>query len=198
MKLIKLMKRLSLYLFLVLFILQTSSWADDIRDFEIEGMSIGDSALDYFSEEAIKNNMQLDYYKHIKNKKFYLSEFHNFPFFKTYVGLQLDFKLNDKKYKIYAISGGVFYDENINDCYKKLDEIAEEFSGMFKNAERNDFKFLKISEDKDEGTYSGVTFYLKSGIASVHCYDWLEKMSYTDNLRINLKTQKYEDWLRTD
>ena len=65
------MKKLCIYLFLVLFSLQTPSWADDIRDFEIEEMSIGDSALDYFSEEAIKNNMQLDYYKHIKNKKFY-------------------------------------------------------------------------------------------------------------------------------
>ena len=28
--------------------------ADDIKDFQIEGMSIGDSLLDYFSEEEIK------------------------------------------------------------------------------------------------------------------------------------------------
>ena len=31
--------------------------ADDIRDFEIEGMSIGDSLLDYFSENEIKNSI---------------------------------------------------------------------------------------------------------------------------------------------
>jgi len=35
------MKRLSLYLFLILFTLQTPSWADDIGDFQIEGMSVG-------------------------------------------------------------------------------------------------------------------------------------------------------------
>ena len=173
----------------------TPSWADDIRDFQIEGMGIGDSALDFFSEEEIKNNIDLDYYKNIKNKKFYLSEFYKFQIFKTYDALQVVFKTNDKKYKIYAISGGVFYDENINDCYKKLDEIAEEFSGMFKNAERNDFKSKKLSQDKDEGTYSGVTFYLKSGIASAHCTDYSEKMPYTDNLRVNMKTQELEDWL---
>ena len=49
------MKRLLLILILTL---SFQSWtkADDIRDFEIEGMSIGDSALDYFSEsELIKN-----------------------------------------------------------------------------------------------------------------------------------------------
>ena len=49
------MKKLSTYLFLLLFSFQTSSWADDIRDFQIEGMSVGDSLLDYFSKEEIEN-----------------------------------------------------------------------------------------------------------------------------------------------
>ena len=49
------MKKLSLYLFLLLFTLQTPSQADDIRDFQIEGISVGDSLLDYFSEEEINN-----------------------------------------------------------------------------------------------------------------------------------------------
>jgi len=47
------MKKLSTYLFLILFSFQTLSLADDISDFQIEGMSIGDSLLDYFSEEEI-------------------------------------------------------------------------------------------------------------------------------------------------
>ena len=34
----------------------TSSHADDIRDLQIEGISVGDSALKYFSEELIKNS----------------------------------------------------------------------------------------------------------------------------------------------
>ena len=49
-------KKLSTYLFLLLFTLQTPSWADDISDFQIEGMSLGDSLLDYFSEEEIKES----------------------------------------------------------------------------------------------------------------------------------------------
>ena len=48
------MKKLSTYLFLILFSFQTPSQADDIRDFQIEGMSIGDSLLDYTSEKEIK------------------------------------------------------------------------------------------------------------------------------------------------
>ena len=48
------MKRLSLYLFLLFFTLQTPSQADDIRDFQIEGMSVGDSLLDYINKEDRK------------------------------------------------------------------------------------------------------------------------------------------------
>ena len=35
-------------------LLTLSAKADDIRDFEIEGMSIGDSLLNYFNKEHIK------------------------------------------------------------------------------------------------------------------------------------------------
>ena len=52
------MKRLSLYLFLILFTLQTPSLADDIRDFQIEGISIGDSALDFYNEVTITSSVK--------------------------------------------------------------------------------------------------------------------------------------------
>ena len=47
------MKRLLLILILTV---SFQSWAkaDDIRDFQIEGMSVGDSLLDYFTEKEIK------------------------------------------------------------------------------------------------------------------------------------------------
>ena len=49
------MKRFLLILILT-FSFQTWTKADDIRDFQIEGMSIGDSALGYFSKKEIKKN----------------------------------------------------------------------------------------------------------------------------------------------
>ena len=38
----------------IFFSLQSWARADDIREFQIEGMSIGDSALDYFSEKEME------------------------------------------------------------------------------------------------------------------------------------------------
>ena len=55
------MKKLCIYLFLVLFSLQTPSLADDIRDFQIEGVSLGDSTLDSFTEEEIEEGEKIFY-----------------------------------------------------------------------------------------------------------------------------------------
>ena len=63
------MKRLLLILILMLSF-QTLTKANDIRDFEIEGMSVGDSLLDYVTKEEINN---LDYYWYPKkNTKYYI------------------------------------------------------------------------------------------------------------------------------
>ena len=53
------MKKLYVYLFLVFFALQTPSSSDDIRDFQIEGMSVGDSLLDFISKDKIENEFEI-------------------------------------------------------------------------------------------------------------------------------------------
>ena len=70
-------------------LLITPSLADDIRDFQIEGMSIGDSVLDYFSEKQIKNNLRNWY----KNKKYSTTSLKNLPQFEIYKELRISFKL---------------------------------------------------------------------------------------------------------
>ena len=64
------MKKLSTYLFLILFSFSAPSFADDISDFQIEGMSIGDSLLDYFSEEKIEEEKNSEYVYRYKDNRF--------------------------------------------------------------------------------------------------------------------------------
>ena len=61
------MKKLYIYFFLVLFSLQTPSQADDIQDIQIEGISVGDSLLDYLTKKKIKK-LEKQYYR--KSKKY--------------------------------------------------------------------------------------------------------------------------------
>jgi len=99
------MKKL-LGILVLIFTPQTPSWADDIRDFQIEGMSIGDSLLDYFSEEEIKENLP---YKRLAKKKFNSFELYNPAKFKNFDSVQVAFKNSDTNYKIYAIIGMIFF-----------------------------------------------------------------------------------------
>ena len=75
----------------------------DIKELQIEGMSIGDSLLDYYSAEEIKTG-KVDYYK---DKEFSTFETKNLPESKIYDGIQVLYETKDKRYIIYSISGAV-------------------------------------------------------------------------------------------
>ena len=93
------MKKLSTYLFLIFFGFSAPSFADDISDLQIEGMSIGDSVLDYFTEEAIKKNTSKEV-SEVRTKKFYDVNLFELSHFETYDIVQITLKFNDKNYKI--------------------------------------------------------------------------------------------------
>ena len=121
------MIRLLTYLFLVLvltFSFQSWTKADDIKDFQIEGIGIGDSALDLFSESTIKNQIKSSPYP---NKKYFLISKTSSKF-KNYEKVQFHLKSNDDKYIIHAVSGLLYFKNNVNECYKKMDEIGNELS----------------------------------------------------------------------
>ena len=195
------MKKLSTYLFLILFSFSAPSFANDISDFQIEGMSIGDSLLDYFSEDEIKNNIIKDYYKYKSNKKFITVEFNELSFFKTYKdGVQIDLK-NEKKYEIYGLSGHIWYKENIDDCYKKQNEIDKELSKIFKGAKREHVSKKKHSVDESgKSNLTYIMYWFKSGdYASIDCTDWSSKMKpREDNLGVSFVTKEFNDWIKKD
>ena len=91
------------FLTVLILVLNIQSWtkADDIRDFEIEGISIGDSALKFFSKSQIENN-SMDFFK---SKRFTPVQNDQLPFFKTYDAVDFVYKTNDKEYIIQELSG---------------------------------------------------------------------------------------------
>ena len=96
--------RVFLAVLVLIFSLQSCAKADDIRDFEIEGISIGDSLLDYFSEEEI-NKQGIFYYP--KSKRIAgvrLSKNGN----KQYDSTQFGFY--PSSYKIVSVTGIIDFD----------------------------------------------------------------------------------------
>ena len=74
------MKRLLLVLILT-FNFQSFTNADDIRDFQIEGMSIGDSLLNFFTEDEIKDRLYdtIKFYKQQGIDKEFVKRFYRTP-----------------------------------------------------------------------------------------------------------------------
>ena len=99
--------RIFLSVLILIFNLQSWTKADDIRDFQIAGMSIGDSLLDYFSEKEIKSNTNYNGYSYIKEKKFVDFELYEKNRFDKYDGVQIAFDRNDNQYLIHSISAGI-------------------------------------------------------------------------------------------
>ena len=178
-------------------LLITPSQADDISDFQIEGISIGDSLLDYFSEEEIKKNSK----NFFKNKTFTPFEVYKQPFFKVYEFVGSAFKTEDKNYIIHQIKGIIEYPKDIESCYKKMNEISKELSEMFKYEEGlkvvkpRDVIFYGL-EESNESKYSIDQYTFKSGDEiQVGCYDYSKKTPYIDALQVIIYTKEYSDFL---
>jgi len=192
------MKRLLLILILT-FSFQSWAKADDIKDFEIEGMSIGDSLLDYFSQEEIKS--KINSYKDkgyiYSSKDFYSLTFRFLPKFEIYDAVQVQLKDNDKGYKVYAIDGLNYYKNNINECNDKFDSVEKEFDLLFKNAQKDKQEKGKHPADKSGKSTTISVFYNmhNKDHASIMCYDWSEVMNIDDTLTISLTTYEFNNFL---
>ena len=186
------MKRLSLYLILILFTLQTPSQADDIRDFQIEGMSVGDNLLDHFSLKQVKNGNKNTY----KNDKFVgvelrLSDYEKYKFAQIHY---------DSNYIITSVVGAIFY-EDIEECYIQQNEIENEFKLLFGNVKMYKSKIKHKQDPSGKSFFTSVEFSLKTGDALIHCTDWskeFESNGYGDNLRVEISTKEFSDFLRNE
>ena len=177
-----------LVLFILLFF--SSAFADDVSDFQIEGMSVGDSALDFFSEKQIKEN-ERDFYD---DKTFTPVQMDELSFFKTYDAVDFRYKTEDTKYIIHALSGIIIYKNNIADCYSTMDEIDKELSQLFKNAEKLE-KLVTPAPFDSKSLKTDIVFQLDSSSVTVACYDYSKEHGADDLLSVELVTNEFSDWL---
>ena len=103
------MKKLSTYLFLILFSFSAPSFADDIAEYQIEGNSIGDSLLDHFSKEEIITEIEINKpaYNYLTED---FGEVYLFSNFDIYDNFPNAIKYVKNKYEFYeSYKGYVFY-----------------------------------------------------------------------------------------
>ena len=177
----------------------TPTQADDIRDFQIEGMSIGDSMLDHFSKEEVEDFFEIEnavnYYP--KSKKFFTLG--TFSEGKIYQQILFSLKTSDAKYNIYSVDG--YKRIEYQDCIEESKLIVSEIKQLFSK----DKFYYRSYEMKHAGDASGNSmvfshdFNFNSGDSiRVICTDWGKKMEadyYFDSISVTISAKEFADWL---
>ena len=181
---------------LILFFLFFSSsvLAEDISDFEIEGMSIGDSALKYFSESEILSNIK-DRYK--DNKYSYVAN-DNVSFSKDYDAIDFHFLTGDNNYLIQNISGVIYYhNKNISKCHEQMNNIISDIDKVIKNKTKVQDEVYNYSGDTTgKSKIKAIAFEIDSGgYIGVQCYDYAPNIEFDDFFEIFIDSPNFTYWL---
>ena len=171
--------------------------ADDIRDFQIEGVSIGDSLLNYLSKDLIENEKNSD--NAYKDNEYSRIWYDGKGKFKTYDYLQIHLKTNDAKYIIQSLEGKIIYKDNIKDCYNQKNIIYNELKELFPTAKVKNIK-RKHTADTSGKSLTDSTYLIlpnNKGNFGVACYDYSKEFGKTDNLKVLIDTAEFLKWLNT-
>ena len=191
------MKKLSLYVFLVLMVCNLG-FANGIKEFEIEGISIGDSLLDHLSKEEIITEIEINKpaYNYLTED---FAEVYLFGNFDIYDHLSFMVKPKDKHYTIYSIKGSISYDDKLEQCFAKQKEIEKEFSSMYKNAKKRKGTSVFDWDPTGESATHNIEFDFDAGhCISVNCTKYKKSLKienrWEDSLQVIIDTKEITDW----
>jgi hypothetical protein len=182
--------------FLIFLIIQFQniSLADDIKRFQIEGMGIGDSALDYFNKAQLEDNEQG---WHNYSYKEYSTSL--MPGKGIYDWFLLSYKNDDENFKIESLVGGLAKKNyKKKKCNNKLDTVATSILELFQNIKKENKKTYELNEDASR-TYpftgkSHVTSILFNfpgdGEIILECYNMDKEANKNSNFMMSILNQK--------
>ena len=199
--------------FLIILILsfQIPSLADSIRYFQIEGMKIGDSALDYFSETQLEDNEQG---WHNYSYKEYSTSF--MPGKGIYNWFLISYKNDDNNFTIEALVAGLEKSNyNNKECNNKIDAVSLNISELFKNTAKEEKKIYKLTTEAartypftGKSTVTSLSFNFLDGAKIIlTCYDMDKEtkendsfltsiLKQNDSFRIEVRSSAFVNYLK--
>ena len=201
-----------LWIVLLCFLLNTNAYTENIKDFKIESISIGDSALDYFNETELENG-ELDWFNY-SYKEFATSLVSGKG---IYDWFKISYKSDDDNFIIKGLVGIVLkkkYDDA--ECNKELDSAAINISGLFKNTKRSKKKVYKVeynsrkvfqeANQSGKSTVTSISFnFNDKGKIILSCYDMdkatnqidspIKDINQFDSFRIDIRSKVFKNYL---
>ena len=212
-KLLKIFNIKKIFFFInLILILQQPSLADSIRDFKIEGMSIGDSALNYFDEKQLENSEQG---WHNYSYKEYSTSL--MPGKGIYDWFLVSYRSDDDNFTIEALVGGLEKNNyNYKECNDKLDTVSSSMPESFKNTKQYKKKY-ELTADASrtypftgKSTVTSLSFnFIDEGDIILSCYNMDKKnnqkdpsivtiLNHKDTFRINIRSRVFINYLKNE
>ena len=193
-------------------LLNTNAYTDNIKNFQIEKIRIGSSALDFFSEAQLEDN-ELDWHNY--SYKEYSTSL--LPGKGIYDWFQVSYKSDDDNFTIEGLVG-ILVKKNYDskECNKELDTKALDFSKLFKNTKQgrkqtykivyNPRKIFQVADLSGKSTVTSVSFnFLDEGEIILACYDmdkatnqidsFIKDINQFDSFRIDIRSRKLSNYL---
>lgn len=199
------MKKISSYILFLVLSFNSASSANELKEFEIGGFSLGESLLDYFDKSDIKNELKSEYTYFYKENKYAVLgvgdgvDYNLSMKFENYDELALTVRPDDKKFIIYSVSGDIFCKDNIKKCLSQQKEIVselEDFLGLeFESWE----KPHSVDPSGKSMVYGYNITYADGSDIAVDVYQWSDKMkqenNFPDTLQVSISTKEFSNFL---
>ena len=158
------------------------------ESFSIDGISLGDSALKYYTEKEIKEKTKNIYEDNLYTQ--FTSKSNNSN--SEYDSYQIHYKLGDKNYIIEVISG-VKWTKSFDQCKKLKEKIKKELKVFFSNKK---IEWIEQEYEDDTGKTTASFFYFENGDSvDIQCKDWNSTVNFRDNLRVSLMTAEFDKFI---
>jgi len=188
----------------IFFFLITPLQTNELNEFQIYGLSLGDNLLEKFSKVKILDAEKNKWHHHKKkNEDFYTILFLNDKInynLEPYSGIKFKLKSKDINYIIYGIDGQILFDD-IKSCLSEKESVEKDILKITnnKNLVRTNDKFSGFGE-----TISYITeFIFEKGIIQTRCVDWDKKnknvkKAWMPDLEISIVSNEYIKWYNSE
>lgn len=190
--------KILIYILFVFINFKSFTKADDIKDFQIEGMSIGDSLLDYMTKNEIKSSKR-NYFTDIR--KYYVVGINKN--LKNYEVVDIYLKTGDNKYIIRTL-GGMLTINSLDACLTKKNSLKKEFDQILSHLpNKNHVKEHEFDKTGNSKQYQQVYYFgdasKRDNHIRIECDNWSDKIKqeqgFNDGLNVVFMTTEILDWV---
>ena len=182
----------------LIFSYQSCTKADDIRDFEIEGLSIGDSLLNFSSENQIKKARSKSQFP---NDKYIVYRFDRIINIEQYDWVSVTTKKNDHKYIVTNIAGAIDY-KDLEKCLLLKKQVEDLVESLFKSVQKQEDQYPSSQDKTGKSIVYGTQYYFKpypsNEAITVNCYNMSKNSNVKKSLKVAVNQEDYAYFLIND